>query len=83
MGGGVCRPLTAVPTVIDRNRSVNDPASRPATCPGGGPGVVHATVPGDQFFIQIVGEKQRAIERECNVFCVGAAQWFSTAKSIM
>ena len=68
MGGAVCRPLTAVAVAIERNRSVNDPASRLASCPRGSPRVVHATVPGDQFFMQIIGESSGQIARKCIVF---------------
>ena len=58
MGGAVCRPLTAVAVAIERNRSVNDPASRPRESSPRRPGVVHATVPGDQFLHVDCGEKQ-------------------------
>jgi hypothetical protein len=68
MGGAVCRPLTAVAVAIERNRSVNDPASRPASCPRGGPRVVHAPVPGGKLSTEIVGGSSGEMARGCVVF---------------
>ena len=55
----------------ERNRGVNDPGSRDQqrsrTCFG----VVHATVPGDSFFVRMAGRLQAVIARAYSV-CIDA-----------
>jgi hypothetical protein len=63
-------PLTAIPTEMGRNRGVSDPGWVRVCCPRAPFRVAHASIPCDQFVLEISGGntvRSRA--------CVRGARW--------